>query len=182
MELSNNETKPDIKLLATKGKLLKYFNEIIFGNYDDGELHNFLITNERIKDTFFIVSESNDESSLSSFIKNNITSTNILKNFMDIKDTVNDEEIIFSPTNYSILVVNIVSNDNGVEINTLGIFEWLLSNMMFKNVIDKIEDSIALLNLDEFNLYALNYSDISKSFIEILNDENVQEILNSESI
>lgn len=183
MESLNNEKKADIKLLSSNGKLLQYFNEIIFGNYDDGELHNFLILNKNIKNTFFIVTESNDETSISSFIKNNITSNNIMQNFLsEIKDNINDEDIIFSPTNYSLLVININPTDNGLEINTLGIFEWLLSNIMFKDIIGKIEDSIKLFNIDDFDLYALNYSDISKSFAEILKDENVQEILNAESI
>lgn len=182
MELSNNKPKPDIKLLASNGKLLKYFNEIIFGNYDDGQLHNFLIVNESIKNTFFIVSESDDESSMASFIKNNITATNMLKNFIDIPETINEEDIIFSPTNYSILVLNVISNQKGIEINTLGLFEWLLSNMLYTNSVDSIGDSLKLLNTDDFNLYALNYTDISKSFADILKDENLQEILTTDSL
>lgn len=175
------EQNSDIKLLSKNSSLIKYFNEIIFGQYDDGELHNFLIINESIKNTFFIVSESNDENSISSFIKNNIVSNNLLKHFIQIPEKINEDQIIFSPTNYSLIVLTVSTEKNNIEINTLGIFEWLLSNIMFENILD-ISESLNLLHKNEYNLFALNYSDINKNFEELLQDENLAEIINLESI
>lgn len=179
--ITNNNSK-DIKILLKEKSLIHYFNDIIFGKFDDGELHNFLITNDTIKNTFFIVSESNDESSISSFIKNNIISNNLIKNFIDIPDKLNEKDVIFNPTNYSILVLNIIKKDNGIEINTLGIFEWILSNILYNKNINSLEDSLKILNDKNFNLYAMNYEDISNNFIDIISDENLQEILTQENI
>ena len=36
--------------------------------------------------------------------------------------------------------------------------------------------------LKEFELYALNYEDISKNFEKLMSDENLQEILNFEDM
>ena len=176
------ENNNEIKLISNKGNLIQYFNEIIFGKYDDGELHNFLILNKNIKNTFFIISESNDEESISNFITNNIISNNLIKNFVNnLNDNINENQIIFSPTNYSIIVLNFNINENNlIEINTLGLIEWLLSNKLYKNI--NIEDNFKLLNINEYELYALNYNDISKNFLDIINDENVAEILNIENI
>lgn len=172
----------DIKLLLKNNTLLSYFNDIIFGKFDDGELHNFLITNASFKDTFFIVSESNDESSLSSFVKNNIISNNLLKDFTEIPDKLEEKNIIYSPTNYSIVVLTLEKTKTGIEINTLGIFEWLLSNMLFQDGINNINDSLKLLTITDYSLFALNYNDISKDFTKLLEDENLMEIINTEDI
>lgn len=176
------ENNNDIKLLSNNGNLIQYFNEIIFGKYDDGELHNFLILNKNIKNNFFIITESNDEESISNFITNNIISNNLIKNFIsNINNKINENQITFSPTNYSIIVLNFNINENNlIEINTLGLFEWLLSNKLYKNI--TIEENFKLLNLNDYELYALNYEDISKNFLDIINDENVSEILNIENI
>lgn len=176
------ENNNDIKLLSTNGNLIQYFNEIIFGKYDDGELHNFLILNKNIKNNFFIITESNDEESISKFITNNLISNNLIKNFIpNINNKINENQITFSPTNYSIIVLNFNINENNlIEINTLGLFEWLLSNKLYKNI--TIEENFKLLNLNDYELYALNYEDISKNFLDIINDENVSEILNIENI
>lgn len=176
------ENNNDIKLLSNNGNLIQYFNEIIFGKYDDGELHNFLILNKNIKNNFFIITESNDEESISNFITNNIISNNLIKNFIpNINNKINENQITFSPTNYSIIVLNFNINENNlIEINTLGLFEWLLSNKLYKNI--TIEENFKLLNLNDYELYALKYEDISKNFLDIINDENVSEILNIENI
>lgn len=178
MENNNN----DIKLISNNNNLLNYFNEIIFGKYDDGELHNFLILNKNIKNTFFIVSESNDEESISNFITNNIISNNLIKNFDNLLNfEINENNISFSPTNYSILVLKITINENKlIDINTLGLFEWLLSNKLYNN--NSNIDNFNLLNNNDYELYALNYNDINKNFTDIISDENVAEILTVENI
>ena len=178
MENNNN----DIKLISNNNNLLNYFNEIIFGKYDDGDLHNFLILNKNIKNTFFIVSESNDEESISNFITNNIISNNLIKNFDNLLNfEINENNISFSPTNYSILVLKITINENKlIDINTLGLFEWLLSNKLYNN--NSNIDNFNLLNNNDYELYALNYNDINKNFTDIISDENVAEILTVENI
>ena len=102
----------DIRLLSQNESLISYFNEIIFGKYDDGELHNFLIINKNFENTLFLVTESNDEQTLSSFISNNITSNNLIKEFIKIPDIVTDNLLTYSPTNYSIIVLTITTDKN----------------------------------------------------------------------
>ena len=174
----------DIRLLSQNESLISYFNEIIFGKYDDGELHNFLIINKNFENTLFLVTESNDEQTLSSFISNNITSNNLIREFIKIPDIVTDKQITYSPTNYSIIVLTITTDKNQIEINTLGLFEWILSNKLFNNKLSTLNplELMNIIMLKEFELYALNYEDISKNFEKLMSDENLQEILNFEDM
>lgn len=161
----------NIKILERNNSIMYYFQELTLGKYDDGDISNFFIkSNDKTKEEYFILTESNDEESITNFISDSILSNKLGEN------KLSDKNISYDSTNFNIIVLLIERTPLKLEIKTLGILEWLISKTMYDVNTTSFTDALKTLDDKSYNLYVSNTDNIKDNFKEILANDNFHEI------
>lgn len=170
-------------ILLNNEKIMDIFNELMFGKYSEINEKNYLIINNNIKDTYFLVTETDESKSVTNFIERNIITKGINENQIEFESNIfNILVVTTSPINSTTKI-----NNELVEVSILSLFEYLFSKTILdnNNAVSSTSNFINnFFNSSDFSL--LHYDikseqeDIVSQLQKLMEDNNFQEILNSE--
>lgn len=172
-----------LQIIDKNVSLLNSYKEVVFGKYDDSEMTNFACSSPKFPGIIFIISESNSDNHLTEFVKNNITSQQSgIEQLMGIKLPIklSDKDIEFDSGTFTLNVLKINIENNKLDIKSLSLLEWYLSLLLFD--VENNLDLVEILTGKIFNLYSLNFTDITDNYKELLEDNNFKEIMENEKI